>query len=152
MRRVLGCFIVFCAPIVAASGQGPAEYAVKIVCGAPDRPAVAPGNYYTAINVHNPSTGGAKPRWKIALTLPQTVPGTISQFYQTELRPDQALEIDCTDIARRAPIGARFLKGFVVIQSETELDVVGVYTVAASADGRVVALEIERVPLRRITQ
>lgn len=152
MRRILSCFIVICAPLVAARGQGPAEYAVKIVCGVPDHPAVAQGAYYTAINVHNPSRGGAKLRFKIALTLAQIVPGPISQFYPAELKPDQALEIDCTDIARRAPTRTRFLKGFVVIQSETELDVVGVYTAAASADGRVVTLEIERVPVRRTQQ
>ena len=65
---------------------------------------------------------------------------------------DQALEIDCTDIARRAPIRSRFLKGFVVIQSATDLDVVGVYTAANAADGRVVTLEIEHVPVRHVAQ
>ena len=84
--------------------------------------------------------------------MPQVTPGPISQFFPVALKGDQAVEIDCTDIARRAPVRTRFLKGFVVIQSPTELDVVGVYTAATSADGRVVTLEIERVPVRRAAQ
>jgi len=152
MMRIAKWLVLIGTPLAGASGQAPAEYAVKIVCGAPDHPAVANGFYYTAVNVHNPSRGGAKPRWKIALTLPGIVPGPISQFFQTELKPDQALEIECSDIMRRSPIRGRFLKGFVVIQSETELDVVGVYTAAQSPDGRVVTLDIERVPVRRMTQ
>lgn len=152
MRRMLATLSLISAPFVSASGQGLAQYAVKIVCGAPDHPAVATGYYYTAINVHNPSLrGGAKLRWKIALTLPAVNPGPVTPFFDAELKPDQALEIECSDITRRAP-RMRFHKGFVVIQSETELDVVGVYTAAPSLDGRVVALEIERVPVRRLTQ
>jgi hypothetical protein len=150
MRRILSCLIAICIPLVATNGQAPAEYAVKIVCGAPDRPALAPGVYFTAINVHNPSGEAIKFQYKIVLTLPLVAPGPISQFFPATLKGDQALEIDCTDIARRAPpIHSRFFKGFVVIQGQTELDVVGVYTATASADGRVVALEIERVPVRR---
>ena len=153
MRRMLSSLVVICAPLVAASGQGIPEYAVKIVCGTPDRPAVAPGVYYTAINVHNPSREGVPFQFKIALTQAGVSPGPVSQFFQATLKGDQALEIDCTDIARRAPPPrSRFYKGFVVIQSKTELDVVGVYTAATSADGRVTALEIERVPVRRPPQ
>lgn len=150
MRRVLTAVLVVCAPITTTGAQR-AEYAVKIVCGLPDHPAVANGYYYTAINVHNPSRGAAKLRWKVALTLPKVEPGPISNFFDAVLKPDQALEIECRDIMERAP-RMRFYKGFVVIQAETEFDVVGVYTAAQSADGRVVALEIERVPIRRPTQ
>jgi len=42
-----------------------------------------------------------------------------------------------------------FLKGFVVIESGLELDVVAVYT-AAPERGQVVALHTERVPARRL--
>jgi hypothetical protein len=147
MRRVCTALIVACAPFAAAGAQR-AEYAVKIVCGAPDHAAVAVGQYYTAINVHNPSRGAAKLRWKVALTLPGVVPGPITAFSEAELKPDQALEIECRDIVGKSP-RMRFYKGFVVIQSETEFDVVGVYTAAQAGDGRVVALEIERVPVRR---
>jgi hypothetical protein len=149
MRRVLTALIIVCAPSVAGA-QAPVEYAVKIVCGIPDHPAVANGNYYTAINVHNPSREAVKLRWKIALTLPKVQPGPITPFFDAVLKSDQALEIECRDIMARAP-QMRLYKGFVVIQTErTELDVVGVYTAAPSGDGRVVVLDIERVPVRRM--
>jgi hypothetical protein len=148
MRRFLSGLVLVCAPVVSAQAQV-AEYAVKIVCGVPDRPALAPGRYFTAINVHNPSAAATKFQFKVALTMPGVTPGPISKFFPAALNPDQALEIDCTDIGRRLETGNRFLKGFVVIQSPTEFDVVGVYTVAQSVDGRVVALELERVPVRR---
>ena len=74
----------------------------------------------------------------------------MSQFFDAKLGPDEALEIDCPDIAKR--MGAppdRFLKGFVVMQSSVELDVVAVYT-AAGATGQVETLAIERVAPRRL--
>ena len=39
------------------SAQEYFEYAVKIICGSPppERAAVAPGTYFTAINIHNPN-------------------------------------------------------------------------------------------------
>jgi hypothetical protein len=66
--RFLSALPFLCAPVLSAKGQGPAEYAVKIMCGT------------------------------------------------------------------------------------AELDVVGVYTAANAADGRVVTLEIERVPVRHAAQ
>jgi hypothetical protein len=47
-------------------------------------------------------------------------------------------------IREHAPSHEEFLKGFVVIESDIDLDVVGVYT-AAGDDGQVRALEVERV-------
>ena len=64
-----------------------------------------------------------------------------------ELGPDEALEIDCPDISKLAHTDAGFLKGFVVIESEVELDVVAVYT-AAGRDEQVETLHTERVPAR----
>jgi hypothetical protein len=125
------------------------EYAVKTICGNPDRPALANGTYFTAINVHNPGSETVRFRQKVATTLGGQQPGPISPFWESALRPDQALEIDCTDIFRHTQLHTRFIKGFVVIQSPSDLDVVGVYTAAPSPSGTVAALEIERVPARR---
>ena len=150
MRCVLGSLVLAFAPLAAVKGQVP-EFAVKLICNVPDRPALAPGRYFTAINVHNPAPQAVKLQFKIAQTLPGVTPGAVSQFFPAVLRADQALEIDCTDVARHLDLGGKFVKGFVVIQnlSGSDLDVVGVYTVAQATDGRVVALEIERVPVRR---
>ena len=150
MRRILLVGMVVAAPLASADAQEISgnEYAVKIICGSPDRPALADGAYFTAINVHNPSNETVRFRQKVALTRPGEEPGPIVPFWASALRPDQALEIDCTDIMRRAQVRTRFLKGFVVIQSSSDLDIVAVYTAAPAPRGTVTALEIERVPAR----
>ena len=148
----------------AAAQQRPVvEYAVKFVCGrAPvtAMPVVAPGSYFTAINVHNP---GAQPlafRKKFAIALPLEKAGPISKFFDAKLGPDEALEIDCEDVFRAfatagvppTQVPRRFLKGFAVIQlTDTlgELDIVAVYT-AAGATGQVETMELERVPARHV--
>jgi hypothetical protein len=107
-------------------------------------PALAPGRYYTAINVHNPSREGVPFRRKFALTAPGEAPGMIYPFSSHKLGPDQALEFDC-DAFRRLRL--RFAKGFAVIQSPVELDVVAVYTASGVADS-VRTLHMERVPFR----
>jgi hypothetical protein len=151
LKRLLPFGVFLLAPFRNAETQEPkgVEYAVKTICGTPDRPALANGSYFTAINVHNPGTQTIRFRQKVAMTLPGEQPGPISPFWDAALRPDQALEIDCTDIFKRTQARTRFIKGFVVIQSPSDLDVVGVYTAAPSPGGSVAALEIERVPGRR---
>lgn len=124
------------------------EYAAKIICGVPDRPALAIGAYFTAINIHNPGKDSVRFRQKFATTLRGEVPGRISPFSGAMLGPDQALEIDCTDIAKRSREEG-FIKGFAVIQSPAGLDIVAVYTAAPSIRQPVVALDVERVPGRR---
>jgi len=131
----------------AAQDFGAIEYAAKIICGVPDRPAVAPGVYFTAINIHNPGKDSVRFRKKFATTRAGETPGPISPFSGAMLGPDQALEIDCTDILRRSRERG-FIKGFAIIQSQAELDIVAVYTAAPSIRQPVVALDVERVPGR----
>jgi hypothetical protein len=121
---------------------------VKFVCGKSDERVVAPGEYFTAINVHNPNDKGVAFRKKFAIALPGEKPGRVSKFFDAKLGPDEAFEIDCPDIFRRTEANASFLKGFAVIQSPMELDVVAVYT-AAGGTGRVETMELERVKPRR---
>lgn len=122
------------------------QYAVKVVCGKSDGKVVAPGVYFTAVNVHNPTYETIKFRVKVAVALPGLQPGPVSQLYDAKLGPDEALEIDCADIFRLAGTKG-FLKGFVVIESDVELDVVAVYT-AAGVRGQVTTLHTERVAPR----
>lgn len=117
------------------------EYAVKFVCGKPESPVVAPGDYFTAINVHNPGILPVFFLKKIAVALPGERPGPVSRFFQAQLRPDEALEIDCPDILQHAQERG-FLKGFVVIESFSELDVVAVYSAGHPA---VETLDIKKV-------
>jgi hypothetical protein len=151
---------------VAALGAGAAhaqvnfkfEYAAKFVCGlavpspgtVPGTLPVAPGYYYTAINVHNPSTTELNQIQKrFVIALPGEAVGRKSGFTHEDLRADDAMEIDCPDIARRLDLGVgRFVKGFVVIRSTAELDIVAVYTAATSPTGAIVSMTLERVPKR----
>lgn len=124
------------------------QYAAKFVCGKSAGEVVARGVYFTAVNVHNPTYEVIRFRKKIAVALPGEKPGPVSKFFDAKLGPDQALEIDCRDIFEHAETKADFLKGFVVIESDVELDVVTVYT-ASGKDGQVETLHTERVPPRR---
>lgn len=123
------------------------QYAVKVVCGysEPEGP-VAPGHYYTAVNVHNPDNCRLiKFRWKVTVAFPGRS-GPVSRFVDAELGPDQSLEIDCSEICKLAEVDSRLLKGFVVLQSPEKLDVVAVYTAAKGrGDEPVQTMHVERV-------
>ena len=130
------------------------QYAVKFVCGkspVQGQPqVVATGNYFTAINVHNPVNDTVTFRKKIAVALPNEKAGKVSGFFDVALKADEALEIDCGDIYAHMQMHPTFLKGFVVIESKTELDVVAVYT-AAGASGQVETMDVETVQPRRLS-
>lgn len=131
------------------------QYATKLVCGNSNGKILAPGVYFTAVNVHNPTYTTVDFRVKVAVALPGLQPGPISEFRHAKLGPDEALEIDCPDIFNREifkfpePVSRRFIKGFVVIESKVELDVVAVYT-AAGREKFVETLHTERVPARQL--
>ncbi len=134
------------------------EYAAKFVCGlaaaspgaVPGTTPVAPGYYYTAVNVHNPSTTERNQIQKrFVIALPGEAVGRKSGFTQEELRADDAMEVDCPDIAKHLDLRpGQFVKGFLVIRSTAELDIVAVYTTAISPTGPVVSMTTERVPKR----
>jgi hypothetical protein len=124
------------------------QYAVKFICGKSAGDVVAPGTYFTAINVHNPSYKDIRFRKKVAIALPGEKAGHVSKFFDAKLGPDQAMEIDCPDILKHAEISADFLKGFVVIESDVDLDVVAVYS-AAGREGMIETFDIERTLSRR---
>ena len=159
LARMLPAIVAF-GPVVLDSGAAHAqsfkfEYAAKFVCGLAVSPAggtlpVAPGFYYTAANVHNLTNNDANSlRKKFAVALPGEKVGPISGFTAQTLKSDEAMEIDCPDILQHLGMKpGQFAKGFVVIQSMLELDIVAVYTAATSATGSVVAMTLERVPKR----
>jgi len=133
------------------------QYAAKFVCGPMTRVQLerehlgaqaAEGTYYTAVNVHNPTDRRAGFRVKVAVARPDGKPGRISRFFDMVLGPDEALSIDCNEVARFLDLKyGEFIEGFVVIESDVELDVVAVYT-AAGRDGTVQTLHTDRVPAR----
>lgn len=131
------------------------QYAVKLVCGvvAPTGGTptpVAPGRYWTAINIHNPDKcKEAHFRWKVAVAAPGKA-GPVSAYQRTlTLRPDEALEIDCPQVAQAFPPPApTFVKGYVVIESDIELDVVAVYSGTQGGNTLLSSFHTERVQPR----
>jgi hypothetical protein len=123
------------------------EYAVKVVCGSPDSAQAAPGTYFTAINVYNPSRDTVRFTVRIAATSPGMRPGPVSPTFGASLGPGQALEIDCPSMFARVRT-RRWIKGFARIRSPGELDVVAVYS-AAGASRLVETRDVAGVPPRR---
>lgn len=143
------------------------QYAAKVVCSflTPFQDGIlAQGIYRTAINIHNPNNHTVKLAAKVAIA--DTFGSEPSQFSVTPYRsiklgPDGATRIDCGTIAGYyCPFGDTsicvdfgFFDGFVVIQSESELDVVGVYTARHSGqDDEVETLDVEEVEGRTVRQ
>jgi hypothetical protein len=78
------------------------QYAAKFACGKSAGAVVAPGTYFTAVNVHNPTDAAIRVRARIAAALPGLKAGNVSEFIEADLGPDHALEIDCPDIFKLA--------------------------------------------------
>jgi hypothetical protein len=126
------------------------QYAVKVIQGGiklgDKTTPIGPGIYFTSVNVHNPWRHKVNYAVKLAVSGPHGRPGPISPFQLHQLGPDEATEYDYMDFGNPQS----FLESYFVIESEAELDVVGVYTGAAVQDGRLGAMHMERVPARII--
>jgi hypothetical protein len=125
------------------------EYAVKFLCTS-NLPgtsqvssSVLPGNYQTAVNIHNPANEPAMVRMKLALG-----PKTVTRFVRDVVGPDGLLRVDCADATRFG----RFIhgvEGFLIIQSTHSLDVAAVYT-AGPVGGAVASIDVEAVSGRSL--
>src|SRR5262245_995901 len=128
-------------------------YRAKFVCGQPVGNTLAPGRYFTVINVHNPiEDASAEPisfTVKFAVAPPPQQGHT--QFSSSfDVASDNVREISCGDIIRAANgvglCSASFCEGFVVIESQAELDVTAIYTAAnLTSPQQVRALQTARV-------
>ena len=82
----------------------PLEYAVKIVCGrnpvvVPPPPQLAPGQYFTIVNIHNPNPE-ASLTWKASLAALDK-PGTMTPFRPMfGLKYDESIDFDCTSVRK----------------------------------------------------
>lgn len=131
------------------------QYAVKFLCGkapgAENAAVVASGQYFTAVNVHNPGRTGIGFIKKVALANAFQKPGKVSKFVEGKLGADEAMDVDCRELARMGGVAPGTLfGGFLVFETKdgTELDIVAIYT-AASGPG-VASMHTERVPKRQI--
>jgi hypothetical protein len=134
------------------------HYAAKFLCTAnipgtlQTTPSLLPGVYQTVINIHNPSTQTVQLRKKIAVTFPagRQEPGEVSRFLEDKLASDQALKVDCDQIAE--DFGITFIhgaEGFLVIESTRSLDVTAVYT-AGEFGGEVTSIAVEQIRERGV--
>jgi hypothetical protein len=131
-----------------AVAQDSLEYAVKFVCGKvglQSRFSIAPGSYFTDINIHNPNRDGLVFQVKFAKDS-IGIGGPISPWVKLFLRYDQALNVNCQMIRKSLGTTA-FMEGFAVFASRLPLDVVAIYT-AAGAGGLVSTEQIVRVGAR----
>lgn len=160
---------VQCAPASAQNcsvGRLPCVYSVKFICGdqsanpnlqLPSEPPVKPGNYATAVNIHNfHQDQKAVILKRVAIANPENQPpGQVSRPRQVTLGPGQAFEIDCSDIVTLfGPLPAPlppFIKGFVELRGLSNnpfptLSVTAVYTAqattAAGTQGGPVSVEV----------
>lgn len=152
-----------CSEVPRGGQRTDFQYAVKVVCGSiPEgdkESPLPPGDYFTKVNIHNFSRCDCVTfRWKVALGHPRLRVGPISDFADATLCADEAMEIDCKDMARRfgdqlpktGPKSASHHEGWVVIESPVELDIVAVYGVAATKNGGINSFHTERVKPRCI--
>jgi hypothetical protein len=151
------------------------SYGAKFICGMQlgkftqddhadqvfGEPPVKRGNYATAINIHNPQFSRVKINKKVVLALPEPDQGKPTERVSHVLEPDGAMEVDCLEIYKllnhQSQGGLDFLKGFLVIESTAELDVVGVYTANTDVGSTTndkeasgMTMDIEYIPARRI--
>jgi hypothetical protein len=131
------------------------QYAVKIVCGevkAADNTPVAPGRYWTAVNFHNPDKcKDAHFRLKLGIAKLDLLSPVTQYLGPFHLRPDGMFELDCPVIKWLAGLlvspAPAFVKGYMVIESDSALDVVAVYSGSAgNTAGN--SFHTERVPAR----
>ncbi len=147
MKKHLLIMVAAALVVIALVGQARAQlfvYSVKFVSGLqivpstqfppPHEPTVKPGNYATAINVHNYHLKPVTLRKKAVIARPESVSprGPISAIVGENLGPNQALTVDCNEIVKLFPAGTAplppFIDGFVEIVSPVQLSVAAVYT------------------------
>ena len=130
------------------------QYAAKViqggvVVGSKTTP-IGSGTYFSSINIHNPWRHTVKYAVKVAISGANGRSDTVSNFQRHELRPDATTEYDHVGFGSLLLPDSMpsFLEGYFVIESEEELDVVGVYTGAAVQDQHLGAMHMERIPKR----
>jgi hypothetical protein len=125
------------------------QYAVKFICTSnipgtsQTTDAFVPGNYQTAVNIHNPQNILVKIRKKIAS------PIGISKFFDGSLKPDAVERVTCSQLRDFDLHLIHGFEGFLVIESTHSLDVVAVYT-ACGQGQQVSTMDVEQIKERKL--
>ena len=159
--------VLFLSPSPAFEGNegDKYSYAAQVTCGTDPPPGIlriVPGQYATAVHIHNPTGVTVTFRKRLALTFPDKdfgsaqKPGLVSEWIEDTLEEGEALEVDCGEIPGEFFPGVDFppyIQGMLVINSPDSLDVTAVYTTASiDQDGnlKVQSIDVEEVRERRI--
>lgn len=134
------------------------QYAAKFACGpvtAINSTLFEPGHYRTVVNVHNPSRQSVPFVYKAALA-GLHVDGSISPFLNDQTAPDAAQAFDCARFYTllNLPVMVNPIDGFLVIETDVQLDVVGYYTVSTVQPGTSLthtSIDVEKYPPRDIS-
>ena len=141
----------------------PCVYSIKFICGdqppmpnlrPPSEPPVKPGNYATAINIHNFHQIPVTIQKSAVIANPEAHQfGQVSTPRVIRVGPGQAFEIDSLFQPQLAPLPP-FIKGFVELRgSFPTLSVTAVYTAQATTAGTAPSapVSIEVVPVQPFT-
>ena len=150
------------APAAGSPLNSPFQYSVKFVCGfvpvpgpTAEPPPVKPGDYATAINIHNYTYTNYLLAKRVAVHYREDTPPPvpIPQPRSTWIHKLRVLEIDCIDIWLMLDVQyGTFVKGMVHIGTPLAFPVAAVYTVLQDADGDHVpefggqSIDVEYVP------
>lgn len=122
-------------------------YGAKLVCGlqgAEDVLRLTRGMYGTTVNVRNVGRREAEVEKGLTLAFPpaEQRPGNRYRIALDQIPPGHAIKVDCDDIRERLfPDGfpESYVEGFITLESDERLQVVGVYTVSSvNESGRIV--------------
>lgn len=126
------------------------QYAAKVTCGPMQHlhsgNAFQPGDYTTAVNLHNPGAAATKFHYKFA-SAGIAQDGTISQFVDSSIGADAVQVFDCAIFSSLAKTTGP-IDGFFVVETNQDLDVVSYYTMSSATKS--VALAVNTVPARTI--
>lgn len=105
---ILGLIVIATSHRAIAQSPGDLKdyshiYDVKAICG-PNKKGdiIAPGHYWTAINILNSSRDSVKVSAWVSVGLPGLQPGLTNGTADGGLEPGQTMEVDCPTIRRLA--------------------------------------------------
>ena len=142
-------------------------YAVKFVCGFADGDSsdfqpVAPGVYYTAANVYNPSKRDAFVDADVYFTFPSAGGGSDNGDSRNRLDAKTAVAFDCEDLfdefdqnngSNGDGFEEFFIEGVVYIWSTKPLDIMAVYTTEAdSSSSSAPSVHVEHIKGRKFNR
>lgn len=133
--------------IIVAPARPKFQYAVKFICKSSipgtslEDKAFLPGNYQTIVNIHNPFTKPVRYRKKLAWAI------EISPYFPGELKGDGVATISCQQVQDFGLHLIHGFEGFLIIESETSLDVSAVYM---AGDKTVASIDVEQINERKL--